>query len=97
MKTIKIKIKGFNKILPLTFSNKANVKKQLKCLLSQMPEEAKQEAKDNPKRFSFFCYTVWNINESIMCDALISSMFPNITFLPNVKKPILQLPSFRRK
>jgi|TARA_Y100000310_G_C19981441_1_gene489959 hypothetical protein len=96
MKTIKIKIKGFNKILPLTFSNKANVKKQLKCLLSQMPKESKQEAKDK-WRWNIFCGMVWTINESIMCDALTSSMFPNITFLPNVKKPILQLPSFRRK
>jgi hypothetical protein len=98
MKTIKIKIKGCTvkgkEKIPLTFVNKIDCKKQLKSLLSQMPEESKQEAKDNPKRFSFFCYQVWNINENIMCDSLESSMFPVITFLPSVKKPVLKLPGY---
>ena len=93
MKTIKIKIKGI--ILPLTFSSKADVKKQLKCLLSNMTEKAKQEAKDK-RRFNIFCGFIWRIYENILWDSLTSSMFPNITFLPSVKKPVLQLPSLKR-
>ena len=96
MKTINLKIKGFKKILPLTFSSKADVKKQLKCLLSNMPEEAKQEVKKDKWRWNIFCGMVWRLNENIMCDSLESSAFPNITFLPSVKKPVLQLPSLKQ-
>ena len=96
MKTINLKIKGFKKILPLTFSSKADVKKQLKCMLSFETEKAKQEAKDK-RRFNIFCGFIWRINENILCDSLTSSMFPNITFLPNAKKPVLKLPGFNQK
>ena len=96
MKTIRIKIKNVKEKQPLTFTSFRNCKAQLKCLLSNMPNSCKEEAKDK-YRWNIFCGFIWRINENILCDSLTSSMFPNITFLPSVKKPVLQLPSFNQK
>jgi hypothetical protein len=90
MKQIKIKIKGINKKLPLTFSNLTDCKAQLKCLLQLMPKSCKDEAKDK-YRWNTFCRMVFRINEDILCDSLKSSMFPLYTFYSFKKKPPLDL------
>ena len=95
MVKIKIRIKGAKEKLPLTFTSFRNCKAQLKCLLSQMPNSCKEEAKDK-WRWNIFCGMVWRINEDILCDSLKSSLFPIITFYSFKKKKPLVLPNFKR-
>ena len=95
MVKIKIRIKGAKEKLPLTFTSFRNCKAQLKCLLSQMPNSCKEEAKDK-YRWKTFCGMVWRINEDILCDSLKSSLFPIITFYSFKKKKPLVLQNFKK-
>ena len=95
MVKIKIRIKGAKEKLHLTFTSFRNCKAQLKCLLSQMPNSCKEEAKDK-YRWKTFCGMVWRINEDILCDSLKSSLFPIITFYSFKKKKPLVLPNFKK-